>query len=221
MLVEFLSGLESVILQRRNAHPNETFLKWKDQEIAWGDFVDHIYAMAAGFWDAGIRTGERVALMMGNCPEFLYTYYAMVFMGVGAVPLNIAQRGDALAYILNDSEASAIVIDEGLLAYFNNIRERVPNVRLVIVRGSIPSTMSNAITVEEWLKPGQTTTPEQLLNFCRGKMAHYAIPRYFELRDSLPKTGTHRIEYSVLKEEAFTDGTWDREAVGYIVSKDQ
>src|SRR5260370_16729584 len=108
--------------------------------------------MAAGFWDAGICTGERVALMMGNCPEFLYTYYAIVFMGVGAVPLNIAQRGDALAYILSDSGASAIVIDEGLLTYFNNIRERVPNVRLVIIHGSIPSTMSAAITVEEWLK---------------------------------------------------------------------
>ena len=93
LLVEFLSGLESVILQRRNAHPNETFLKWKDQEIAWGDFVDHIYAMAAGFWDAGIRTGERVALMIGNCPEFLYTYYAIVFMGVGAVPLHPQRLG--------------------------------------------------------------------------------------------------------------------------------
>ncbi len=159
MLVEFLSGLESVILQRRNAHPNETFLKWKDQEIAWGDFVDYIYAMAAGFWDAGIRTGERVALMMGNCPEFLYTYNAIVFMGVGAVPLNVAQRGDALAYILKDSGASAIVIDEELLAYFNNIRERVPNVRLVIVRGSIASTMSDAITVEEWLKAGGGRPP--------------------------------------------------------------
>src|SRR5258708_21912667 len=115
--------------------------------------------MAAGFWDAGIRTGERVALMMGNCPEFLYTYYALVFMGVGAVPLNIAQRGDALAYILNDSGASAIVIDEGLLTYFNNIRERVPKVRLVIAHGSIPSTMSDAITVEEWLKAGGGRPP--------------------------------------------------------------
>src|SRR5260370_1048038 len=108
--------------------------------------------MAAGFWDAGICTGERVALMMGNCPEFLYTYYAIVFMGVGAVPLNIAQRCDALAYILSDSGASAIVIDEGLLTYFNNIRGRVPKVRLVIAHGSIPSTMSDALTAEEWLK---------------------------------------------------------------------
>src|SRR3989442_445164 len=378
--------------------------------------------MAAGFWEAGIRTGERVALRIGNCPEFLYTYYAIVFMGVGAVPLNVAQRGDALAYILKDSGASAIVIDEGLLAYFNNIRERVPNVRLVIVRGSIPSTMSDAITVEGWLeagggrppidphvgipadnilytsgttgppkgtinkginpanivklweptgvrpgetvytslplfhgnalgkvgsmgkplpgfefrvvddndhdlppgkigelifrspggksvayyygkkeatteawrndwfhsgdlawvdeegdyyyagrkkasmrrrgenvsaweieavvnqhpavlesaahavpselsedeiklvvvlKPEQTATPEEILDFCRGKMAYYAIPRYVEFRDSLPKTGTHRIEYSILKQEGITPETWDREAAGYAVSKDR
>ena len=122
-MAEYLSGLESVILQRRDAHPNETFLKWKDEEIAWRDFVDHIYAMAAGFWDAGLRTGDRAAIMMGNCPEFLYTYYAMVFMGVGAVPLNVAQRGEALAYILSDSGASAIVIDEGLVEYFAAIKD--------------------------------------------------------------------------------------------------
>ena len=160
-MAEYLSGLESVILQRRDAHPNETFLKWKDEEIAWRDFVDHIYAMAAGFWDAGLRTGDRAAIMMGNCPEFLYTYYAMVFMGVGAVPLNVAQRGEALAYILNDSGASAIVIDEGLGEYFTGIKDRVPGVRLMVVRESTPSTGGDAVTVEEWLKAGRGRPPIQ------------------------------------------------------------
>ena len=146
---EFLSGLESIILQRRDAHPRETFLKWKDDEIAWGDFVDSIYAMASGFWDAGIRTGDRVAMMMGNCPEFLYTYYALVFMGVGAVPLNVAQRGEALAYILNDSGALAIAIDDGLVEYFTAIKDRVPGVHLMVVRGT---KLSGAASVEDWLK---------------------------------------------------------------------
>src|SRR5437667_10315732 len=57
LLPEFLSALEGLMLQRRDAHPKETFLKWKDDEIAWGEFIDSIYAVAAGFWDAGIRTG--------------------------------------------------------------------------------------------------------------------------------------------------------------------
>ena len=158
-LTEFLSALEGVILQRRDAHPNETFLKWKDDEISWRDFVDHIYAMAAGFWDAGIRTGDRVAIMMGNCPEFMYTYYAMVFMGVGAVPVNVAQRGEALAYILNDSGASVIVIDEGLVEHFASIRDRVPSMHLVVVRGSTPSTAGDTVAIEAWLKAGRSRPP--------------------------------------------------------------
>src|SRR5256886_10796594 len=151
--------MEGVMLQRRDAHPNETFLKWKDDEIAWGDFVDHIYAVAAGFWESGIRTGDRVALMMGNCPEFLYAYYALVFMGVGAVPLNIAQRGEALAYILNDSGASAIVIDDVLVEHFVAIKDHVPNVRLVIVRGIASPMEGSAIAIEEWLKAGKGRPP--------------------------------------------------------------
>lgn len=156
---EFLSGLESLMLQRRNAHPKETFLKWKDDEVSWGDFVDHIYAVAAGLWEVGIRTGDRVAMMMGNCPEFMYTYYALTFMGVGAVPLNVAQRGEALAYILNDSGASAIAIDDGLVEYFAAIKDRVPNVRLMIVRGIPPSSGGNVVTIEEWLRAGGSRPP--------------------------------------------------------------
>jgi len=158
-LPEFLSGLESVILQRRDAHPGETFLKWKDDEIAWEDFVDHIYAVAAGFWDAGIRTGDRAVVMMGNCPEFLYAYYALVFMGAGAVPLNIAQRGEALAYILNDSGTSAIIIDDVLVEHFVAIKDHVPNLRLVVVRGIVPPLEGNAIAMDEWLKAGSGRPP--------------------------------------------------------------
>src|SRR6266568_6001483 len=154
---EFLSGIEGIMLQRRDAHPSETFLKWKNDKIAWGEFVDHIYAAAAGMWDAGIRTGDRAAIMMGNCPELLYAYYALVFMGVGAVPLNVAQRGEALSYILNDSGASAIIIDDVLMEYFVAIKDRVPNARLVIVRGTVPPM--GCIAIEEWLKAGRGRPP--------------------------------------------------------------
>ena len=45
-------------------------------------------------------------------------------------------------------------------------------------------------------------------------MAHYAIPRYVEFVDALPKTETHRIQYATLKAQGITPETWDREAVG-------
>ena len=68
-------------------------------------------------------------------------------------------------------------------------------------------------------QPGASPSPESILDFCKGKMAHYAIPRYVEFVDALPKTETHRIQYAVLKAKGVTPETWDREAVGYKVEK--
>ncbi len=59
-------------------------------------------------------------------------------------------------------------------------------------------------------KPGSDVTPEQLASYCEGKVARYAVPRYVELVDEIPKTGTQRVRYSALKERGLTPATWDR-----------
>jgi fatty-acyl-CoA synthase len=43
------------------------------------------------------------------------------------------------------------------------------------------------------LKPGAKATEAELLEFCRGRIAHYKAPRSVEFFDSLPKTGTGKI----------------------------
>lgn len=63
-------------------------------------------------------------------------------------------------------------------------------------------------------KPGGHVTPEQLVAYCAGKVARYAVPRYVEIVDEIPKTGTQRVRYGVLKERGLTPGTWDRLAAG-------
>jgi crotonobetaine/carnitine-CoA ligase len=68
-------------------------------------------------------------------------------------------------------------------------------------------------------QPGANPKPESILDFCKGKMAHYAVPRYVEFVDTLPKTETHRIQYATLKAKGITPETWDREAAGYKVEK--
>ena len=64
------------------------------------------------------------------------------------------------------------------------------------------------------LQPDAQVTPEELLDFCQGRMAHYAVPRYVEFVDELPKTETQRIQYAALKQRGVTRDTWDREAAG-------
>lgn len=60
------------------------------------------------------------------------------------------------------------------------------------------------------LRDGASLAAEQLLAHCREQMAAYAVPAYVEFRATLPKTGTHRINYAQLREEGITGATWRR-----------
>jgi len=69
------------------------------------------------------------------------------------------------------------------------------------------------------LKPGKKLKPEELIAFCEGRMAYYLIPRYVDIRKSLPKTGTERVQKYMLVDEGVTDKMWDSEAAGYKLKK--
>ncbi|MEE9279634.1 MAG: AMP-binding protein [Myxococcota bacterium] len=77
----------------------------------------------------------------------------------------------------------------------------------------VPSDLGeDDVMVVVVLKEGEQLSPEQLISHCEKRMARFMLPRYVEFRDELPKTGTHRVQKSVLKREGVSPRTWDREA---------
>ncbi|MHA2051797.1 MAG: AMP-binding protein [Promethearchaeota archaeon] len=70
------------------------------------------------------------------------------------------------------------------------------------------------------MKPGESMTPEELLDFCQGKMAYFMIPRYIDFVEKLPKSEVHRIMKRFLKERGISETTYDREKAGYKIKRD-
>jgi crotonobetaine/carnitine-CoA ligase len=68
-------------------------------------------------------------------------------------------------------------------------------------------------------KPGEKISPVELLDFCQDRMPHFAVPRYVEFMDSLPKTPNEKVQKAKLREIGITQNTWDRESVGYKVKR--
>ncbi|MHA1292090.1 MAG: AMP-binding enzyme, partial [Promethearchaeota archaeon] len=60
------------------------------------------------------------------------------------------------------------------------------------------------IMVSVVLKPGQKMMPEELIEFCKGKMADFMIPRYVDFLDKIPKNEVHRILKQELKKRGIT-----------------
>jgi crotonobetaine/carnitine-CoA ligase len=86
---------------------------------------------------------------------------------------------------------------------------------------AVPSELGeDEVKIAVVLKPGAKLRPAELIEFCRKGMAYYAVPRYIEFVDELPKTGTQRIQYAALKARGIA-GAWDREAAGIKVERER
>jgi crotonobetaine/carnitine-CoA ligase len=69
------------------------------------------------------------------------------------------------------------------------------------------------------LKPGEVLTPEELIAYANDRMPYFAVPRFVEFLDSLPKTPTERVQKYQLKQAGITANTWDREKAGVHVRR--
>jgi len=81
---------------------------------------------------------------------------------------------------------------------------RHPDIAEVAVVGVPDSLRGEVPKAYVVLKEGKALTGENLQYFCRQHLAHFKIPHYFEFKDSLPKTGSGKIDKAELKEAAWT-----------------
>jgi crotonobetaine/carnitine-CoA ligase len=71
------------------------------------------------------------------------------------------------------------------------------------------------------LVEGATVTPEELFAFFRKTLPYFAIPRYVEILPELPKNATLRVMKHLLRERGVTPETWDLEAMGLSVPREE
>ena len=109
-----------------------TAIRYHGQSITYAEMGDQAYRLANALHDLVLRKGDRVAFLMANCPEYIFTEYALTKLGVARVPLAVLLGSDDHIYMMNHSEAVALV-------YHEKLRDRVLDMipRLETVRSFI------------------------------------------------------------------------------------
>jgi carnitine-CoA ligase len=64
-------------------------------------------------------------------------------------------------------------------------------------------------------RPGSSVDVVELIRWCEARLPYFAIPRFLEIVDALPKTAVGRVEKYKLRQRGVQVTTWDREAAGY------
>ena len=100
--------LGEMMRRRATASPDVQYFSLFDETVTYGRLWAQSGRYAAGLARAGVRAGDKVALIYPTCAEFFYTFFGCVRLGAVPVPLYPTLGVDATATVLRDSDAVVV-----------------------------------------------------------------------------------------------------------------
>jgi crotonobetaine/carnitine-CoA ligase len=111
---DWLSGrhaLFTALAWHKEARPNKNCIEMGDRQITFGSLVDTAYRLATSLVQLGVKPGDRVALYMQNCPEFLLVMLAALRVGASYSPVSTLLSDDEVGYQIDDLEPRVVFVD--------------------------------------------------------------------------------------------------------------
>ncbi len=131
---------------------NEQHGNWRD--YSWAQIDRQVAHWQAALEKDGLKPGERVAVMLRNCPEWVIFDQATLGLGLVVVPLYTQDRADNMAYIINNSDCKVLLIegDEHWQALQNVLGELRGVVRFLTVNAvSAVGNEPRLKKISDWL----------------------------------------------------------------------
>lgn len=111
------------------------------REISWLQFEQMANQFANALQDRGVKKGDKVALLMMNCLEWLPAYFGILKTGALAVPLNFRFTADEIKRCLETAEAKILVYGPEFIERIEAIQDSIPGLKNSIFVGeSCPSS---------------------------------------------------------------------------------
>ncbi len=140
-IIEDMSWAE-LIEEKARKFGDRTFLFFEDKEFSFRQMNENANKVANFLLKLGAGRGKGIAIIMGNCPQYLDVFIGSQKIGMYSIPINTSLRGDSLLYILNHSDAEFVVIDEEFLDAYKKIADKIEKRKTIIVNRSIPADVS-------------------------------------------------------------------------------
>jgi len=115
--------------------PELPALIFAGEKITYSQLNREVNRVANGLTALGIKKGDRVAIMLPNIPEFVYSFFAILRIGAVAVPFNTLYKGGEILHILEDSGSKALISLTNFAPMINELIPELPELEHVILTG--------------------------------------------------------------------------------------
>jgi crotonobetaine/carnitine-CoA ligase len=127
------STLGKLLHSRAAQHPDQLFAYYNDQTLTYSALYLDACKAARGLHELGITKGDKVAILMHNCLEYVAAWFGIAMLGAVEVPINFNCKGLSLAYALRQSDSKALLMHDTLVPAVVPLQDRVENLQQVII----------------------------------------------------------------------------------------
>jgi long-chain acyl-CoA synthetase len=127
---------------------------WGEEVVTYDDLVAQSRWLAKKLGEEmGVKPGERVAIWLKNCPEFVSVLFGILQAGAVVVPINNFLKPDEVSYILKDSGARVMISDASMKEGTARLRETIAGLQVAetesLGRSTEPLSRENTQTEKD------------------------------------------------------------------------
>ena len=100
------------------------------REMTWGEFDARANRVANLLISKGVKKGDKVAILLMNCLEWLPAYFGILKTGALVVPMNYRYTADEIKYCLDLADVTTLIFGEEFIGRIEEILPQIPNVQL-------------------------------------------------------------------------------------------
>lgn len=125
--------VHGVVEQLAAERGSDIFLHYRDSEYSYQGINKAANQVARGLQQLGVSKNDKVAIMMSNRPEFLFSWFGLSKLGAVEVPVNTAHRGELLSYMLDQADCVALIIESDFVVQLNAVLPALEKLKHIIV----------------------------------------------------------------------------------------
>ena len=126
-------NLATLLRESATKHANDEALVIGESAMTYRELDTYAARFGGALKALGVTRGKHVALMLPNVPHFTIAYYGIHYAGGAVVPLNVLLTADEIAYHLEDSDATTLVVWEGFAEQAQKAFARVDSCKHLVI----------------------------------------------------------------------------------------
>lgn len=144
LMVPQVNNVDGIVRRSAQRTPNATALYFEGRSWTYREFDSAVTTAAHWLLSQGLKPGAHIAAYGTNSDAYLIAFLACSRAGLVHVPINYALTGDELSYLINQSEAEAVLVDPKLAPNIEAITQDLGEIQVLRLRDGNTSLLHAA-----------------------------------------------------------------------------